>query len=315
MRPDPDPASAVTALITLYQSVAAGGTTAQNLTFAPTSYAPANVTFAPTAQSSRISDIFNVLVSTFGIMACGYLLPLYGGVNRDAVAAGIGGLVGRMVLPVVLFKQMLQINPGGLNWQLIGALAAAKVLLFVGTACFWWTIDRRNKSRLGHTALAAVFATNQNDIAIGLPVIPALFPVAEFPQNFVNYLYVTVAINLVVILPMGMILLENTREVHHFRHFGMRRRPRACVPQDKAPPGTPKPVKRPRIMLTFKMLRAPCSPSRLSDAAFRSAILICRGAWPRPPQPARGRVDAWRTDERLDGGVPVVAANVHNGYA
>ena len=238
MQPDPDPASAVTALITLYQSVAAGGTTAQNLTFAPTSYAPANVTFAPTAQSSRISDIFNVLVSTFGIMACGYLLPLYGGVNRDAVAAGIGGLVGRMVLPVVLFKQMLQINPGGLNWQLIGALAAAKVLLFVGTACFWWTIDRRNKSRLGHTALAAVFATNQNDIAIGLPVIPALFPVAEFPQNFVNYLYVTVAINLVVILPMGMILLENTREVHHFRHFGMRRRPRACVcPRIKRPRG------------------------------------------------------------------------------
>ena len=42
-----------------------------------------------------------VLISTFGVMGFGYFLPKLGVIDREAVSKGIGGLVGRLVLPAV----------------------------------------------------------------------------------------------------------------------------------------------------------------------------------------------------------------------
>ena len=169
------------------------------------------------AGSSVAVLFFNVLLATFCQIALGYILPSIGMLNQVAISQGLGPFIGKLVLPVLLFRSMSTIKFGELRLDIMLAMLIGKVIMFTTTfalAMMVGTESRLVKSatekgrRLKSAALSALFVVNQNELAVGLPVIPALFPVETYPENFVNYLYVAVAMNLVIMLPIGVFWIE-----------------------------------------------------------------------------------------------------------
>ena len=54
-------------------------------------------------QESDIEVFFDVLASTFLLMAAGFILPASGWLDKEVVGQGLSAVVGRFVLPVLLF--------------------------------------------------------------------------------------------------------------------------------------------------------------------------------------------------------------------
>eukprot|EP00746_Dinoflagellata_sp_MGD_P145281 gnl/MRDRNA2_/MRDRNA2_77913_c0_seq1.p1 gnl/MRDRNA2_/MRDRNA2_77913_c0~~gnl/MRDRNA2_/MRDRNA2_77913_c0_seq1.p1 ORF type:complete len:691 (+),score=74.34 gnl/MRDRNA2_/MRDRNA2_77913_c0_seq1:279-2075(+) len=107
---------------------------------------------------------------------------------------------------------MALLDVSSIQWTIVGALAAGKLAMFTLTAALWWVFDR-HQDRWRNASLAAIFVANQNDIAVGLAVIPELFPPKmnpDHPEHFESYLYVAVAINLALVVPIGMVMLSLT---------------------------------------------------------------------------------------------------------
>lgn len=67
----------------------------------------------------NVSSLFNVLVSTFSVMVIGYILPKLEIVEKTAVSKGLGGVVAKLMLPAVLFKQMANLEIGTLDWKVV----------------------------------------------------------------------------------------------------------------------------------------------------------------------------------------------------
>jgi len=82
-----------------------------------------------------VSSLFNVLVSTFAVMLLGFLLPKLEMVDRVTVGKGLGGLIGKLLLPAVLFKQMANLEIGSLDRKVVLSMLLAKVPNAVSATC------------------------------------------------------------------------------------------------------------------------------------------------------------------------------------
>lgn len=147
--------------------------------------------------------LFNAIFSTFAIIALGYALPASGFVTKD-IGKGIGQLVGKLLLPCLLFEEIALLEINKIDWQLVGAIVVAKVITCVLTIFLWGLFDR-SPERKQAAALAGIFVGNQNDLAMGLAIVPVLLP------EYKSYLYVTALINLVVIVPTCILMVELSR--------------------------------------------------------------------------------------------------------
>lgn len=150
-----------------------------------------------------VGKLFNAIFSTFAIIALGYAMPASGWLPKD-VGKGISPLVGKLLLPCLLFEATATLEIDDINWRLVGAIAVGKVITCVGTVIVWRLFDHSDE-RKGSAALAGIFVGNQNDLAMGLAIIPVLF------EEFTEYLYVFAAINLVLVVPAGIVMIELSR--------------------------------------------------------------------------------------------------------
>ena len=56
--------------------------------------------------------------------------------------------------------------------------------------------------------LHSLFCTQSNDVAIGLPIVLAIYPVAEYPANYPGYLVILSTLQVVAVNPVCITLLE-----------------------------------------------------------------------------------------------------------
>lgn len=67
--------------------------------------------------------------------------------------------------------------------------------------------DKLNTSSLSMAALHGVFATQQNDFALGLPVISALYP-GDANAKLRSYIYIFSTISLIIINPIAFFIMR-----------------------------------------------------------------------------------------------------------
>lgn len=91
-------------------------------------------------------------------------------------AAGVSRLVGRVGLPSVLFLAMSTIDFDGVQWLFILGMALARFLVFWVVIGLSLLLGSGGRASLPEAALRAVFATQSNDFALGLPVMSAIYP-------------------------------------------------------------------------------------------------------------------------------------------
>ena len=161
-----------------------------------------------------MTSFASALVACIGVIAAGY------GAGRlkiiDMTGAGpaaIGAFVGRFALPALLFRELATLRWKDIDGRLLASVAAAKALLFAGVlGCSTLLESRRAgddrdfKRLVAASAARAIFCTQSNDFALGLPVIQALYG-GDDGRRMVAMLYLLAPISLVLLNPIGFLLM------------------------------------------------------------------------------------------------------------
>lgn len=147
-----------------------------------------------------IGQVFFVILLGFGLGTV-KLIPV-------EHAEPLGKLCGVVLLPVAVFTAMLTLQGGDASWQFLGGIVVAKGSIFALVLTLALAVNR-GPSRLGTAAIRAVFCTQSNDFAFGLPIFTALF--ANHPE-YDGFLYIVAPISLVILNPIAFALMEYSRQ-------------------------------------------------------------------------------------------------------
>ena len=95
-----------------------------------------------------------------------------------------------------------------MNWSFLLAILLSKTIVFVVIFVLTFAILRlRDDSATSVASLAAIFSTQSNDFAIGLPILTAVYD-QHFHPEFIQYIYLLAPISLVILNPIAFVLLE-----------------------------------------------------------------------------------------------------------
>ncbi len=160
-------------------------------------------TTAPTPSASSsvdLEDVINAMFSTFSIIALGYSMGRAKFIPTS-VGEGLGTFLFQVSLPCLIFHSVGTMSFTGVNWWVLIALLISKGVVFIvvlGLGSYWFN--------LASGAVWAIFCTQSNDFALGLPLLKALYKTTNpfFPQ----YIYLCAPISLCLLNPIGFVCME-----------------------------------------------------------------------------------------------------------
>ena len=168
---------------------------------------PAVSTMSPSMP--RMAALFPALVQSFLVIFFGYCAGKW----RLISASGINGIArytGTFALPALLFSEMLMLRFEVVDWRFLAAILLSKSIVFFVTFILTFLILRlRDDEALAVACLAAIFSTQSNDFALGLPILTAVYN-DDFHPEFLQYVYLLAPISLVILNPPAFVLLEWT---------------------------------------------------------------------------------------------------------
>ena len=176
----------------------------------PTTLAPPPPpsTMAPSAP--RMTELFPALVQCFLVIFLGYCAGKWRLIS-DAGVSGIARYTGTFALPALLFSEMMVLPLDGVEWRFLAAILTSKGIVFFTVLVLTLAIlRRRSDAVVGIAGVAAIFATQSNDFALGLPILTAVYDEHYHPE-FLQYIYLLAPISLVILNPIGIMLLEWNR--------------------------------------------------------------------------------------------------------
>lgn len=148
------------------------------------------------------------LLACAGIISMGYFAGRVKLIGAEGSAA-LGVFIGRFSLPALLFTQLASLSFKKIKMRMLVAVLVTKVFVFVGVLAGSLTFDYRGgkdtfRKLVGTSALRAIFCTQSNDFALGLPVMTALF---NDKPDLVSMLYLLSPISLLLLNPIGFLLM------------------------------------------------------------------------------------------------------------
>lgn len=160
------------------------------------------------SRASASTNLFFTLAAMFAVVNVGYLL-----VRCNLISAEQGHLkamslfAGKLAFPALIFKTFATANLGDVNYGVVAACIFGKFvgMMVVSIPCFWGYEANRNRgSRVQSTTLFSFFIAATNDIALGMPVLNALYG-AQLSNLYIaaNVLWTTI-----LFIPACMVLFE-----------------------------------------------------------------------------------------------------------
>ena len=119
-------------------------------------------------------------------------------------ARGLNIFVGKYSLPSLVFISLATFDFSTVNLAFLLGVFASKLFIFVLTLLTQILISRD----VSQGAMWAMFTTQTNDFALGLPLLQAVLGESH---PYVSYLYLVAPISLVILNPIGFIILEVAR--------------------------------------------------------------------------------------------------------
>lgn len=152
------------------------------------------------------------LVQTFAIILLGYGCGLFCVLSPEQ-ASGVGKFVATVSLPGLLFRSMVKLDLHAVDWRFVVGIFVSKTIVFAITAVGTHLYERRCRKRIAFAGINAIFCTQSNDLAFGLPIVAALFG-AEHPE-YPAYLFMVAPISLMILNPIAFAMMaygsSNTR--------------------------------------------------------------------------------------------------------
>ena len=152
------------------------------------------------SASVDLDDVINAMFSTFSIIVLGYgmgranLIP-------TSVGQGLGTFLFQVSLPCLIFHSVGTMSFTGVNWWVWAALLISKGIIFMLVLGFGAL-----SSNVANGAVWAIFCTQSNDFALGLPLLKALYKTTQ--PTFPQYIYLCAPISLCLLNPIGFVCME-----------------------------------------------------------------------------------------------------------
>lgn len=154
-------------------------------------------------MESTFENLYPSLVQCFTVILVGYCVGRLGFISPTS-SKGIGVFVSLVSLPALLFKSMVELDYSQVNWRFLFSILIAKSTVFFSVAIFTSVLIR--PTNLGKAGMYGIFCSQSNDLALGLPLVKAMY--SDVHPDYVNYLYLMATISLVILNPIGFILME-----------------------------------------------------------------------------------------------------------
>jgi predicted permease len=176
------------------------------------------------AGSSIDENLFPAIGQVFVIIGLGYLCGRFK-ILRPEDSKSLSWFAGTIALPALLFESMANINFSAINWAFMGGIVISKCLVFLLVATVTFLVKR--PWHPGYAGLYAVFSTDANDLALGLPLMTALYSVEVdghlVPKigpngfNYISYMYLVAPIALLLLNPIGFVLIELGNRIEEYK--------------------------------------------------------------------------------------------------
>ena len=156
----------------------------------------------PETEDSQVSfqQILPTLVQIFVTMLLGWLTGYYK-VIGPSEAKGLNIYVSKFALPSLIFVSMATVDFSQINPAFLLGIFVSKAAVFTFIVLVQVIIKKDSSA----AAVYAMFCTQTNDLGMGVPLLDAVFGKNHI---FVSYLYLTSAISLLILNPIGFIMLE-----------------------------------------------------------------------------------------------------------
>lgn len=112
-------------------------------------------------------DIYPPLIECFAIVLMGFICNRCNLITSTQ-GKGISSYICYMALPALIFQALVKVEFYSINWRLWGGLLLSKSLLFCVVCLLTFFFYKKN--RIGKAGLFAIFVTQSNDFAFGLPL-------------------------------------------------------------------------------------------------------------------------------------------------
>ena len=159
-----------------------------------------------------LSILANTLAVIFFVIGLGYFSSLSGFVPRTA-NKGIGPLVGKVCLPLLIFRNVAKLDMSSVEFGIVGCCFLVKVVSFLCAAVVAWATRTTGAGAKpgdlpSQFGIYTIFCTGSNDLAMGLAIIQSLYPASATPGIDLGALtFVVVAMQVSIFNPIHFALL------------------------------------------------------------------------------------------------------------
>ncbi|XP_074602751.1 lysosomal cholesterol signaling protein-like [Brevipalpus obovatus] len=158
-----------------------------------------------TGQSldSPVLQLSSILLQCFALIVIGYAAGRFDVINAKE-SDGLANFVSYFSLPALIFLSLARCDFSQIDWYFVASVFIAKTFIFIGVIVVTLIITKTRS--IGKAGLYGLFVTQSNDFAIGYPLFISLYQ-SDHP-NFPDYLYVIAPLQLVLISPCGIFMME-----------------------------------------------------------------------------------------------------------
>ena len=176
-------------------------------------------------SSMGIEDLAGVLIQCFSLILMGYLSGRFNLIS-EVESRGLSSFVSIFSLPALIFTSIATTSLSDICWSFVSGIFVAKSLIFVLVAGISLFLVQ-SSDRISSAGLYAIFCTQSNDFAVGYPIINSLYCDTA---SFSKYLYVLAPVQLLILNPVGIFMMEIQKHNHHFNSDESNNRSSLIVP-------------------------------------------------------------------------------------
>ncbi len=127
---------------------------------------------------TAIERLGQTLLIVLAIQLCGYVFKRSQFMPADR-AAGMGFFIANLSLPCLLFRSIATLDLSVLDFSVIASIAITKVIVTLMAVMLGFVATKRDEApgtSLTRSGLYCLAVTMSDDMALGLPLLGALFP-------------------------------------------------------------------------------------------------------------------------------------------
>uniref|UniRef100_A0A6G1SGW2 Integral membrane protein GPR155 n=1 Tax=Aceria tosichella TaxID=561515 RepID=A0A6G1SGW2_9ACAR len=148
------------------------------------------------------NDLIAVLIECFSLIAIGYFSGRFRVISPDA--KDLGAYLTTFALPMIIFLNIAQMEIQTINLSFLVCMLISKLLIFLLVSLV--TLAISYPSNFSYAGALSILSTQSNDFALGYPLFKSLY--GESKPEMLNYLNLMGPIQLLIINPLGIVMLE-----------------------------------------------------------------------------------------------------------